>query len=135
QVMAVRDIRAEGSRGRHTTTHRQLFMLPSGAMIIDTPGMRELGLFDADESITIGFPKIETLLEQCRFRDCTHRSEPGCAILEALADGSLAEEEWQLYREQKRETRYVEDRSAYLREKRATGKQIALFSRHHSKKR
>ncbi|WP_309242006.1 GTPase RsgA [Paenibacillus sp. S150] len=82
------------SRGRHTTTHRQLFMLPSGAMVIDTPGMRELGLFDADEGIRAGFTDMEEWFAQCRFTDCRHQAEPGCAVLAALADSSLPRERW-----------------------------------------
>jgi len=102
KVMEVKDIREDDSRGRHTTTHRQLFMLPSGAMVIDTPGMRELGLLDADKGIRAGFTDVEELFSQCRFSNCRHRTEPGCAVQAALADGSLSHEHWERYLLQKK---------------------------------
>ena len=87
--MATREVRAADDRGRHTTTHRELVLLPSGALILDTPGMRELGLWDADEGVSATFGDIEDLATQCRFRDCRHGEEPGCAIQAAIDDGSL----------------------------------------------
>ncbi|AOZ94516.1 GTPase EngC [Paenibacillus crassostreae] len=126
EVMTVQAIREVDSRGRHTTTHRQLFMLPSGAMVIDTPGMRELGLFDADEGISVGFNDVEELFTQCRFNDCRHQTEPGCAVLAALADGSLVPEHWERYLVQKRENKFVNDKSGYLIDKRAWQKSIAM---------
>ena len=129
EVMAVKAIREDDSRGRHTTTHRQLFMLPSGAMVIDTPGMRELGLFGADEGISAGFTDVEELFAQCRFSDCHHKTEPGCAVLAALGDGSLPRERWEGYLAQKQENRFVDDKAAYLREKSARHKSIAMWSK------
>lgn len=128
-VMKVSAIREEDSRGRHTTTHRQLFMLPSGAMVIDTPGMRELGLFDADEGISAGFGDVEALFTQCRFHDCRHQSEPGCAVQAALAGGSLARERWDAYLGQKRESKFVEDKAQYLIDKRAQQKSNAMWQK------
>jgi len=128
-AMAVSGIREDDSRGRHTTTHRQLFMLPSGAMVIDTPGMRELGLFDADEGISIGFADVEALFAQCRFSDCRHETEPDCAILAALANGMLALAHWERYLAQKKENRFVDEKAGYLREKEAWGKSIAMWNR------
>lgn len=87
--MAVNGIREDDAKGRHTTVHRQLLELSSGALLIDTPGMRELGMWDAVEGVDETFSDIAALTEQCRFRDCSHRHEPGCAILAALEDGSL----------------------------------------------
>ncbi|MGO4529075.1 ribosome small subunit-dependent GTPase A [Paenibacillus sp. 2TAF8] len=121
-VMKVQAIREDDSRGRHTTTHRQLFMLPSGAMVIDTPGMRELGLFDADEGIRASFTDVEELFAQCRFTDCRHQTEPGCAVLSALADGSLQHERWENYISQQSENKYVQHKTNYLIEKRAKNK-------------
>lgn len=121
-VMKVQAIREDDSRGRHTTTHRQLFMLPSGAMVIDTPGMRELGLFDADEGIHASFADVEALFSQCRFTDCRHQTEPGCAVLSALADGSLQHERWESYTSQQSESRFVQHKTNYLIEKRAKNK-------------
>ena len=133
EVMAVKAIREDDSRGRHTTTHRQLFMLPSGAMVIDTPGMRELGLFGADDGISAGFSDVEELFSQCRFSDCRHQTEPGCAVLAALDDGSLSREQWERYLAQKRENRFVDDKTGFLREKSARNQSIAMWSREKKK--
>ncbi|MCL2401458.1 MAG: ribosome small subunit-dependent GTPase A [Oscillospiraceae bacterium] len=129
EVMSVKSIREDDSRGRHTTTHRQLFMLPSGAMVIDTPGMRELGLFGVDEGISEVFADVEDLFAHCRFSDCRHETEPGCAVRAALSDGSLPRERWARYAAQTRENQFVEDKSSYMREKQAFMKDIAQFSK------
>ncbi|MDR0272093.1 MAG: ribosome small subunit-dependent GTPase A [Clostridiales bacterium] len=128
-VMDVKAIREDDSRGRHTTTHRHLFMLPCGAMVIDTPGMRELGLYDAEEGIRAVFSDVEELFSQCKFSDCRHQSEPGCAIRAALKDGSLSKEQWQRYLNQKRETKFIDDKTAAIREKKKMGMEIAKFSK------
>jgi ribosome biogenesis GTPase len=85
------EVRLADAKGRHTTTRRQLFVLPEGGCLIDTPGMRELGLWDAAEGIDQTFEDVETLATGCRFRDCRHQGEPGCAVLAAVAAGELAE--------------------------------------------
>ncbi len=108
EVMAVSSIREGDARGRHTTTHRQLIRLPSGAMIIDTPGMRELGLWSGQEAISAAFADVEALIARCRFSDCRHQTEPGCAVLAALADGRLAAKRWESYLAQRREAAFVE---------------------------
>ena len=82
--MATQAIREDDARGRHTTTHRELILLPSGALILDTPGMRELGLLDADAGLDATFADIEALAAECRFSDCKHASEPGCTVQAAL---------------------------------------------------
>jgi ribosome biogenesis GTPase / thiamine phosphate phosphatase len=128
-VMEVKAIREDDSRGRHTTTHRQLFLLPSGAMVIDTPGMRELGLFESDDGLSAGFADVEALFARCRFSDCRHQSEPGCAVLEALTDGTLSRERWESYQNQQRETRFVNSKAKYLADKRAWGKSIAKWNK------
>ena len=87
--LTVRAVREDDNRGRHTTTHRQLLPLPGGALVIDTPGMRELGLWAVDSGLEETFADIEALAASCRFRDCTHQHEPDCAILAALAGGTL----------------------------------------------
>jgi len=115
-VMEVRETRKEdASKGSHTTTHRQLFMLPSGAMIIDTPGMRELGLYDAEEGISEGFSDVEELFASCRFKDCRHQSEPGCAVQAALAAGELSQSRWNQYLTLKQGNKYVDDKAAFMR--------------------
>jgi ribosome biogenesis GTPase len=90
--MATAEVRSHDSRGRHTTTHRALLQLPSGGCLIDTPGMRELKL-TGEENLDL-FADIEALAEQCRFADCGHGSEPGCAIQMALDSGELAPGRW-----------------------------------------
>ena len=118
KLMEVRETRKEdASKGAHTTTHRQLFMLPSGAMVIDTPGMREIGLYDAEESISVGFSDVEELFTQCRFRDCGHNNEPGCAVQAAISAGLLPQSRWEQYLTQKREDRYMDDKTAFMRER------------------
>ena len=92
--MATGAIREDDARGRHTTSHRELVLLPSGALILDTPGMRELGLIDAEEGVSATFEDVEAIVAACRFRDCGHDAEPGCAVRAALADGSLDPARW-----------------------------------------
>src|SRR5687767_13050414 len=86
---ATREIRESDGRGRHTTTARELHLLPGGGMLIDTPGMRELGLYDDAEGVDTAYADVASLAAECRFRDCGHRSEPGCAVAAALDDGRL----------------------------------------------
>ena len=96
---AVRD----DGRGRHTTTHRELIPLPGGGLLVDTPGLREVGLWDAAAGVAKTFPEISGLVDQCRFTDCSHKQEPGCAVLAALADGRVTEERLAGWRKLRRE--------------------------------
>ena len=96
-------------KGRHTTTHRELLVLPNGAMVIDTPGMRELGMWDAASGVEQTFADMEALAARCRFRNCSHTSEPGCAIRDALQRGELDSRRWQSYQKLKSETSYAAD--------------------------
>ena len=89
ELMVTREIREDDARGRHTTTHRELFLLSNGALVLDTPGMRELGVWDADEGLDETFAEIVELASACRFADCSHKFEPGCAVRAAVADGRL----------------------------------------------
>ena len=82
-------VRADDERGRHTTTHRELYRLDSGALVIDNPGLREVGIYAGEESLQAAFADIEALAGECRFRDCAHGSEPGCAVRAALESGEL----------------------------------------------
>jgi len=100
RTSAVRD---GDSRGRHTTTHRELIALPSGAILLDTPGMRTLALWANEESVEASFGEIERLARECRFRDCAHAREPGCAVLGGLASGELSEERYESWRKLQRE--------------------------------
>jgi ribosome biogenesis GTPase len=99
-----------GGRGRHTTSHRELVPLPSGAILLDTPGMRELQLWAGEEVLDTTFSEISELAAECRFSDCAHDGEPGCAIRRALGDGSLSQERWDSYRKLQRELRALEIR-------------------------
>jgi ribosome biogenesis GTPase len=97
-LMATREIREGDGRGRHTTSHRELFRLPGGAMMLDTPGVREIGLWDADEGLADTFTEILDLADRCRYRNCGHGNEPGCAVRAAVADGRLDETRLESYR-------------------------------------
>ncbi len=96
--MATGSVREKDGMGRHTTTHRQLLRLPSGVLLIDTPGMRELGMWDSLDGLSEAFPDVEQYLGQCRFSDCRHENEPGCAIRAALASGELDLGRWESYK-------------------------------------
>jgi ribosome biogenesis GTPase len=113
--MKVNAIREEDSRGRHTTTHRQLFMLPSGAMVIDTPGMRELGMWDVRVGLGENFGDVEQFFSQCRFSDCHHQSEPGCAVKEAIKHGQLSSERFETYLRFEREARNCQNKPVKTR--------------------
>jgi ribosome biogenesis GTPase len=89
ELMPTREVREDDARGRHTTTHRELFLLSNGALVLDTPGMREFGLWEADEGVDETFGEIVELAARCRFADCSHRFEPGCAVQAAVSSGRL----------------------------------------------
>jgi ribosome biogenesis GTPase / thiamine phosphate phosphatase len=108
--LATRDIRGDG-RGRHTTTHRELIVLPGTGCMIDTPGMRELQLWDSAEGLERAFEDVESLIAECRFSDCAHETEPGCAVRSALADGRLEPERFESYRKLQRELHWLEIRN------------------------
>lgn len=108
QTMTVQTIREDDAKGRHTTTHRELIPLPAGGVLIDTPGMREFQLWNDSEDIEGSFSDIDALSESCKFNDCSHRSEPGCAISQALSDGSLAEDRFASYLKLQREIAYLD---------------------------
>jgi ribosome biogenesis GTPase / thiamine phosphate phosphatase len=109
-LMATREIREDDARGRHTTTHRELVLLPGGGLVLDTPGMRELGLWDAEAGVAAAFADIEALAERCGFRDCTHGNEPGCAVRAALAANELDEGRWRSYGKLQRELAHLDRR-------------------------
>jgi len=109
ELLETREIREDG-KGRHTTTRRELVQLPGGGLVIDTPGMRELQLWIAEEGLEEAFEDVTELFGQCRFSDCAHDSEPGCAVKEALANGTLAPERWESYLKLQRELAHLERR-------------------------
>ena len=128
--MAVNAIREDDSKGRHTTTHRQLIRLKTGVMIIDTPGMRELGMWDVSEGLGEAFTDVEQFLGKCRFSDCKHETEPGCAIRAAIERGELDMQRWESYRKLKAE---AVDKEELLRRKNEWSKGVAKFSRQRKK--
>ena len=108
EVMSVSSIREDDSKGRHTTTHRQMIFLKNGAMIIDTPGLRELGMWEAEEGLGQTFSDVELYLGKCRFSNCSHRSEPGCAIRAAIQAGELDQNRMERYLRLSGETKFVQ---------------------------
>lgn len=116
-------------KGRHTTTHRELIALPNGAFVIDTPGMRELGMWDSGGGIDTAFADIEALARTCRYSNCTHNGEPGCAIRKALEEGTLDRARWNSYLKLKTENEYAADSTGYLEAKRAKFKDIARINK------
>ncbi|MBI3394793.1 MAG: ribosome small subunit-dependent GTPase A, partial [Spirochaetia bacterium] len=119
-------VRAADSRGRHTTTARQMFFLPNGGSIIDNPGMRELALWTTTSSVDEVFPDIETYAGHCRFRDCAHEMEPGCAVRRAVEQGDLSEERLASYHKLLRESQHLDLREDPLGALREKGKEKAL---------
>ncbi|MBP3255844.1 MAG: ribosome small subunit-dependent GTPase A [Clostridia bacterium] len=134
EVMKTSEIREIDSRGRHTTTSRNLIMLPNGAMIIDTPGMRELGMWDAEEGISKTFKDIEEYIGMCKYSDCTHTNEPGCKVQEAIENGELSKERFEQYLKLQKESRYNTDSDTYLKEKKNKFKEISKINRNNRKK-
>ena len=106
QTQATAEIREDDAKGRHTTTHRSLHLLPGGGLILDSPGMRELGIAQAEAGVETMFDDIEALGETCRFADCAHASEPGCAVQAAIAEGRLEPGRLASYLKLKREEAY-----------------------------
>ncbi len=129
EIMDVSGIRESDGRGRHTTTHRELIMLRRGAMVIDTPGMRELGMWDVSEGLGQAFSDIEEYARMCRFRDCRHENEPGCAVRDAIEKGELDESRLESYRQLKNEAKYSDDKAAYRRQKEQWAKSVSVYSR------
>lgn len=105
-VQAVSDTRQDG-KGRHTTTARELITLPGGGVLIDTPGLRSIGLHDDGQGLALTFPDIEDYVTQCKFSDCAHDSEPGCGVQAALADGRLDERRWGSWQKLQREAEWI----------------------------
>ncbi len=126
EMLETREIRND-DKGRHTTTNRELMILPDGGMVIDTPGMRELGMWDADEGLEMAFHDVEMFFSNCRFRDCTHTSEPGCGIYDAIREGMLSDKRWQSYLKLKAEDAYAENKADYLKKKTEKFKNISKY--------
>ncbi len=116
-VQDVGEVRQGDNRGRHTTTFRKLIVLPSGGIVIDTPGLRELQLWGSDEGLNGAFSDIELLAEHCRFADCRHENEPGCAVRQALEEGAIDIKRYESYLKLQSELTYLADKKEYLERK------------------
>lgn len=124
-IMFINEIREDDSRGKHTTTHRQMIKLKSGGLIIDTPGMRELGMWNTENGLGEVFSDIQELFTKCKFNDCSHNTEPGCAVLEALESGELQKSRWKNYLELQNEIKFTENKTDYIKDKNKIFKSIA----------
>lgn len=125
-LAATSEIREQDKKGRHTTTHRELHRLPSGGLLIDVPGMRELRVAEIDQSIGAVFDDIERLAMQCRFADCKHETEPGCAVLQAIKEHKIDDRRLTNYRKLLRENALA---TATLAEKRAQGRSFGKMAK------
>ncbi len=114
---ATQDIREDDARGRHTTTGRSLHQIPTGGWLIDTPGMRGLGVAEVEYGIDATFPEISELADQCKFRDCEHDSEPGCAVQAAIASGDVDPDRLKRFKKLKRENAYASETIAQARDR------------------
>lgn len=132
-LMEVSDIREDDAKGRHTTTHRELVLLPSGGCLIDTPGMRELQLWDQGDSLSASFRDIEEWASSCRYRDCTHKREPGCAVNAAVDNGDLESSRLQSYFKLQKELAFLE-RKTNIQAKLAEQRKWKQLSKGHKKK-
>ncbi|NHM29309.1 ribosome small subunit-dependent GTPase A [Bacillus sp. C11] len=116
----VQEIRESDDKGRHTTTHRELILMDNGCILIDTPGMRELQLWESSDAIEETFTDIDKLGQECKFRDCKHEDEPGCAVRRAIGNGTLTEDRFISYKKLQRELAFLErkiDKRAHAEEK------------------
>jgi ribosome biogenesis GTPase len=141
ELLHTQEVRGEDSKGMHTTTHRELIPLAGGGCVIDTPGMREIGLWDVGGSVDTAFSDIAELALQCKFTDCSHEQEPGCAVHAAIEDGSLEPGRYESFLKLKREADFIASKSDITkqqerkaREKRM-GKTIKQFFKNHNKRR
>ncbi|NUN69894.1 MAG: ribosome small subunit-dependent GTPase A [Bacteroidetes bacterium] len=135
EKLATQEVRAEDSKGKHTTTHRELIPLPSGGCVIDTPGLREIGLWEADPSTDSTFADIIELGLQCKFTDCTHHDEPGCAVRSAIDDGSLDEGRYISFLKLLKEAEFIASKTDITKqqERKAREKKLGKFQKEYKK--
>jgi ribosome biogenesis GTPase len=129
QRQEVKASREDDSRGRHTTTHRELFVLPGGGLLIDTPGLRSVGVLEDSDALEASFAEIEALARECRFADCGHRSEPGCAVQAAIAAGAITPGRLESHQKLEAERRSVELRSDERARRQASKEQGRFYRR------
>lgn len=136
EVQRVYSVREGDDRGRHTTTHREMFILPQGALLIDTPGMRELQLWHGEDGLRGTFADIEALVDQCYYSDCRHRNEPRCAIKAALTSGALDGARYENYNKMLRELAHLEAKEGQKRRQmeKERGKKHSQFHKQDKKK-
>lgn len=136
ELFKTQAIREDDSRGRHTTTHRELILLPEGGLILDTPGMRTLSIWDADAGMEIMFGDVEKLTNLCRFHDCKHQNEPGCAVRAALAAGELEIKRWESWLKlQKEQAHFEAKKEGTLRiQEKKWGREVAKYQKQLKKK-
>jgi ribosome biogenesis GTPase / thiamine phosphate phosphatase len=137
-LQKVKEVREHDGRGQHTTTHRELILLPQGGLVLDTPGMRELQLWEGEESLHLAFDDVEELARRCYFSDCQHRDEPRCAVREALAEGTLDAARYESYEKLQKELQHVarkQDVNAQITEKKKWKKLSRLASQRAQTKR
>lgn len=128
ETQAIGAVRASDGRGRHTTSHRELFLLPGGGVMVDTPGLRSIGMWQSDDGIARVFPDIATLAEDCRFRDCAHDREPDCAVQAAVEAGTLDAGRLRNYREMLAELDHL-DRESEVRSRLEKKRHSKILSR------
>lgn len=131
ELLKTESIREDDSRGRHTTTHRELIVLPNGGLILDTPGMRTLSLWEAEIGMEVMFGDVEELTTQCHFHDCKHQNEPGCAVRAALEAGTLEIKRWESWQKLQKELLHLEAKkegNLRLKEKN-WGRQLSKFKK------
>lgn len=112
EMMKVQELRGDGQKGKHTSTHREMFVLPEGGLIIDTPGMREIQLWDANEGLSEAFEDIESVAASCFFKNCKHEGEPGCNVREAIENGIIEVERLESYKKLEKELYYLEKKQS-----------------------
>lgn len=136
-VQKVSHIREKDARGRHTTTHRQIIKLPQGGLILDSPGMREIQLWDEGQGLEKAFGDVTALMSECKYRNCQHEVEPGCAVQAALDKGNLDEERWHSFLKLQKEEAWFERRhnQALQANTKRRWKQLSKMIRQHSKER
>lgn len=136
EVFDTNPVREKDGKGRHTTARRQLIVLEHGALLVDTPGLRELGMIDVEAGIDESFSDVKALIAKCRFNDCSHTREEGCAVLKAIEEGELSEERFESYLKLKRESAYHQMSYVERRKKdRAFGKMVKTVMKHKKKRR
>ena len=113
-IQRTQAVRESDETGRHTTVHRELFILPGGGLLVDMPGIRELQLWGTEDDLADNFDDVTALARQCKYTTCRHGSEEGCAIQQALADGSLEQSRYDAYLKMKTELQRLEERNAVL---------------------